>query len=132
MFTKLVRLLLFAFKLSISVGIRFHMFILVSILQQGCIVRDGVTDFMPNSPLLGFGTGTNPRRVTGGGRPESVQNWKHTAKGWKQLERIAQDRVRSRMLMGGLCSSTKSNRRKALGYYQCRKRLKVRGGQTKM
>ncbi|VDP41196.1 unnamed protein product [Schistosoma curassoni] len=31
---------------------------------------------------------------------------------WKELERIAQDRVGWRVLVGGLCSSTRSNRRK--------------------
>ncbi|VDP37105.1 unnamed protein product [Schistosoma curassoni] len=31
---------------------------------------------------------------------------------WKELERIAQDRVGWRMLMVGLCSFTRSNRRK--------------------
>ncbi|VDO55365.1 unnamed protein product [Schistosoma margrebowiei] len=31
---------------------------------------------------------------------------------WTQLERIAQDRVGWRMLVSGLCSFTRSNRRK--------------------
>ncbi|VDP71691.1 unnamed protein product [Schistosoma curassoni] len=31
---------------------------------------------------------------------------------WKELERIAQDRVGWRMLVSGICSFTRSNRRK--------------------
>ncbi|VDP55056.1 unnamed protein product [Schistosoma margrebowiei] len=37
---------------------------------------------------------------------------KRMNKNWKELERIAQDRVGWRMLLSGLCSFTRSNRRK--------------------
>ncbi|VDO61985.1 unnamed protein product [Schistosoma margrebowiei] len=37
---------------------------------------------------------------------------KRMNKNWKELERIAQDRVGWRMLVSGLCSFTRSNRRK--------------------
>ncbi|VDP57225.1 unnamed protein product [Schistosoma curassoni] len=37
---------------------------------------------------------------------------------WKELERIAQDRVGWRMLVGGLCSSMRSNRRKFPRLYE--------------
>ncbi|VDP44639.1 unnamed protein product [Schistosoma margrebowiei] len=37
---------------------------------------------------------------------------KRMNRNWKELERIAEDRVGWRMLVSGLCSFTRSNRRK--------------------
>ncbi|VDO56410.1 unnamed protein product [Schistosoma margrebowiei] len=45
-------------------------------------------------------------------RREIEADMKTMNNNWKELERIAQDRVGWRMLMSGLCSSTRSNRRK--------------------
>ncbi|VDP16222.1 unnamed protein product [Schistosoma margrebowiei] len=45
-------------------------------------------------------------------RREIEVDMKRMNRNWKELERIAQDRVGWRMLVNGLCSFTRSNRRK--------------------
>ncbi|VDP35934.1 unnamed protein product [Schistosoma mattheei] len=45
-------------------------------------------------------------------RQEVEADMKRMNNNWKELERIAQDRVGWRMLVGCLCSSTRTNRRK--------------------
>ncbi|VDO64584.1 unnamed protein product [Schistosoma margrebowiei] len=56
------------------------------------------------------------------GRPKNTlrriiqADMKRMNRNWKELERIAQDRVGWRMLVSGLCSFTRSNRRK---YFTC-------------
>ncbi|CAI2732166.1 unnamed protein product [Schistosoma spindalis] len=60
----------------------------------------------------------NPEGKRKRGRPKNTlrreieADMKKMNKNWKELERIAQDRVGWRMLVSGLCSFTRSNRRK--------------------
>ncbi|VDP39882.1 unnamed protein product [Schistosoma margrebowiei] len=60
----------------------------------------------------------NPEGKRKRGRPKNTLRWEIEAdmksmnNDWKELERIAQDRVGWRMLVSGLCSFTRSNRRK--------------------
>ncbi|VDO74779.1 unnamed protein product [Schistosoma margrebowiei] len=60
----------------------------------------------------------NPEGKRKRGRPKNTlrriieSDMKRMNRNWKELERIAQDRVGWRMLVSGLCSFTRSNRRK--------------------
>ncbi|VDO67463.1 unnamed protein product [Schistosoma margrebowiei] len=60
----------------------------------------------------------NPKGKRKRGRPKNTlrriiqTDMKRMNRNWKELERIAQDRVGWRMLVSGLCSFTRSNRRK--------------------
>ncbi|VDP31820.1 unnamed protein product, partial [Schistosoma margrebowiei] len=59
----------------------------------------------------------NPEGKRKRGRPKNTlrriteADMKRMNRNWKELERIAQDRVGWRMLVSGLCSFTRSNRR---------------------
>ncbi|VDO57620.1 unnamed protein product [Schistosoma margrebowiei] len=50
-------------------------------------------------------------------RRETEADMKKMSKKWKELERTAQDRVGCRILVSGLCSFTRSNRRKESNKY---------------
>ncbi|VDO86504.1 unnamed protein product [Schistosoma margrebowiei] len=60
----------------------------------------------------------NPEGKRKRGRPKNTlrriiePDMKRMNKNWKELERIAQDRVGWKMLVSGLCSFTRSNRRR--------------------
>ncbi|VDO94774.1 unnamed protein product [Schistosoma margrebowiei] len=62
----------------------------------------------------------NPERKRKSGRPKNTlrreieADMKRMNNNWKELERIAQDRVGWRMLVSGLCSFMRSNRRKEI------------------
>ncbi|VDO92973.1 unnamed protein product [Schistosoma margrebowiei] len=58
----------------------------------------------------------NGERKRKSGRPKNTlrreieADMKRMNNNWKELERVVQDRVGWRVLMGGLCSSSRSNR----------------------
>ncbi|VDO81734.1 unnamed protein product [Schistosoma margrebowiei] len=60
----------------------------------------------------------NPEGKRKRGRPKNTlrriieADMKRMNRNWKELERIAQDKVGWRMIVGGLCSFTRSNRSK--------------------
>ncbi|VDP37932.1 unnamed protein product [Schistosoma margrebowiei] len=71
------------------------------------------------------------------GRPKNTLCWiieadmKRMNRNWKELERITQDRVGWRMLVSGLCSFTRSNRRKKANGFEVSGRL-VMGKNSKV
>ncbi|VDO67373.1 unnamed protein product [Schistosoma curassoni] len=72
--------------------------------SSNCITRQALTWDLEGKRKSG-----TPKNTL---RPEIKADMERMNDNWKELERIAQDRVGWRMLASGLCSFTRSNRRK--------------------